>query len=151
MRHVLAPRARIQHMTDSHANHDRDLYPNVPYEYGAVAARGSLVFTAGACPLDARGAIVDGGHRAQAVKAMENLETMLARYGARLDQVVKTTVFVVGDRDDLVTTWGVVAERFSPGRPPSTLLGVATLGFERQLVEIEAVAAIQAVESPGVA
>jgi hypothetical protein len=32
-----------------------------------------------------------------------------------------------------------VEEGFAPARPPSTLLGVAVLGYPGQLVEIEAV------------
>ena len=36
--------------------------------------------------------------------------------------------------------WRVVEESFAPARPPSTLLGVAALGYPGQLVEIEAVA-----------
>jgi len=129
-------------VADPSSNYDSNLYSEVPYEYGAIAAAGALLFTAGACPLNTRGEIVGDDHRAQAVISMENLGKMLARYGGRLDQVVKSTVYVVGDRDDLVAVWRVVEERFSPHRPPSTLLGVAALGFERQLVEIEAVAAI---------
>jgi hypothetical protein len=34
----------------------------------------------------------------------------------------------------------LVEERFAPARPPSTLLGVALLGYPGQLVEIEAIA-----------
>jgi hypothetical protein len=37
-----------------------------------------------------------------------------------------------------------VANRFAPRRPPSTLLGVAALGYTNQLVEIEAVATLEA-------
>jgi enamine deaminase RidA (YjgF/YER057c/UK114 family) len=36
----------------------------------------------------------------------------------------------------------VVEEAFAPARPPSTLLGVAILGYPDQLVEIEAIAVI---------
>jgi hypothetical protein len=38
-----------------------------------------------------------------------------------------------------VRVWRVVEEGFAPARPPSTLLGVAVLGYPGQLVEIEAV------------
>jgi len=34
----------------------------------------------------------------------------------------------------------VIAEAFGDARPPSTLLGVAMLGYAGQLVELEAVA-----------
>jgi len=46
------------------------------------------------------------------------------------------------DRADLLAAWSVVEEEFGTDGPPSTLLGVAALGYEGQLVEIEAVAAL---------
>jgi enamine deaminase RidA (YjgF/YER057c/UK114 family) len=39
-----------------------------------------------------------------------------------------------------VRVWDVVAARFGSAKPPSTLLGVAMLGYPDQLVEIEAIA-----------
>lgn len=38
--------------------------------------------------------------------------------------------------------WNVVHDAFGDHDVPSTLLGVAVLGYEDQLVEIEAIAAI---------
>ncbi len=40
------------------------------------------------------------------------------------------------------TAWDVVRARFGEHDPPSTLLGVAVLGYRNQLVEVEAVAAV---------
>ena len=119
-----------------------DLYRDAPYEYAAVAPAGSLVFTAGACPLDAAGAVVaPGDHRGQARQALENLRLVLESAGSGFERVLKTTVYVVAEeRADLVRTWEAVEEAFAPARPPSTLLGVALLGYPEQLVEIEAVA-----------
>jgi hypothetical protein len=45
-------------------------------------------------------------------------------------------------REDLVTAWHVVRERFGDHDAPSTLLGVAVLGYHDQLVEVEAVAVV---------
>jgi enamine deaminase RidA (YjgF/YER057c/UK114 family) len=57
--------------------------------------------------------------------------------------VARTTVYVVAStRDELVEVWEVVAARFAPHRPPSTLLGVALLGYPDQLVEVEAIAVV---------
>jgi enamine deaminase RidA (YjgF/YER057c/UK114 family) len=118
------------------------LYADAPYEYAAVAPDAALVFTAGACPLDEHGSVVaPGDHEAQTRQAVENLRTALEAAGSGFGQVLKTTVYVVAhDRSDLVRTWRVVEEAFGPTRPPSTLLGVAFLGYAEQLVEIEAVA-----------
>jgi enamine deaminase RidA (YjgF/YER057c/UK114 family) len=118
------------------------LYDGVPYAYASVAQPGALVFTAGACPLDENGAVVGAGDvPAQARQAMVNLVAALAAAGADLAGVLKTTVFVAsGDRANLVAAWDVVSAAFGEHDPPSTLLGVATLGYAGQLVEIEAVA-----------
>ncbi|ABP52809.1 RidA family protein [Salinispora tropica] len=105
-----------------------------------------LVFTAGACPLDADGrTVAPGDHAAQARQVMANLETALTAAGACLIDVVKTTVYVASaHQPDLVTVWQVVRDTFGDHDPPSTLLGVATLGYPEQLVEVEAVAAVSA-------
>jgi enamine deaminase RidA (YjgF/YER057c/UK114 family) len=124
-----------------------ELASSVPYAYAAVTPPGgSLVFTAGACPLDAAGAIVAPGDvRAQARQVMDNLRTALEAAGAGLRDVLKTTVYVATDRrEDLVVAWEVVRDRFGDHDPPSTLLGVAVLGYPDQLVEVEAVALVHA-------
>jgi enamine deaminase RidA (YjgF/YER057c/UK114 family) len=115
------------------------LYPGTPYEYTASAD--GLVFTAGACPLDPEGRVVSPGDlEAQAAQTVENLLEALAEAGARPDDLLKTTIYVVGEeRADLVRVWDVVSARL--GRIPSTLLGVSLLGYPDQLIEIEAVAA----------
>jgi enamine deaminase RidA (YjgF/YER057c/UK114 family) len=116
----------------------------VPYAYAAVTAPGSLVFTAGACPLDDAGDVVAVGDVAgQAEAVMANLVTALRASGAELTDVAKSTVYVASSRrEDLVAAWQVVRAAFGDHDAPSTLLGVAALGFPDQLVEVEAVAAL---------
>ena len=120
------------------------LYAGAPYAYASVAPPGSLIFTAGACPLDDNGHVVGADDiQAQASLAMANLGTALAAAGATLRDVLKTTVFVASARQaDLVTAWEVIRAAFGDHDAPSTLLGVSVLGYPDQLVEIEAVAAI---------
>jgi enamine deaminase RidA (YjgF/YER057c/UK114 family) len=113
-----------------------------PYEYAAIAPEARLVFTAGACPLDAAGKVVaPGDFEAQAAQAIDNLFAILAAASSSPELVLKTTVYVVAsDRSELVRVWDVVAAGFGSAKPPSTLLCVAMLGYPGQLVEIEAVA-----------
>ncbi|WP_091107887.1 RidA family protein [Micromonospora citrea] len=116
------------------------------YAYAATVEPPSrLVLTAGACPLDAEGrTVAPGDPVGQARQVMANLETALAAAGARLADVVKTTVYVASSRQaDLVAVWEVVRDAFGDHEPPSTLLGVAVLGYDDQLVEVEAVAAVR--------
>ena len=118
------------------------LTETVPYAYAAVTLSGRLVFTAGACPLDQDGAVVSPGDDvAQAQQVMANLAVALGAAGAGLIDVAKTTVYVASSsRTDLVTAWQVIRNAFGDHDAPSTLLGVAALGYPGQLVEVEAVA-----------
>jgi enamine deaminase RidA (YjgF/YER057c/UK114 family) len=122
------------------------LAERAPYAYAAVTGPATrLVFTAGACPLDAAGETVAVGDVAgQAEQVMANLVVALAAAGANLQDVVKTTVYVATtQREELVAAWDVVRRAFGEHDAPSTLLGVSVLGYRNQLVEVEAVAALR--------
>jgi enamine deaminase RidA (YjgF/YER057c/UK114 family) len=120
-----------------------ELYGGVPYAYASVAAPGTLVFTAGACPIDRGGNIAgEGDIEAQARQVIANLAVALRAAGAGLSDVLKTTVYVASaDRADLVAAWNVIRAAFGEDDAPSTLLGVTVLGYPGQLVEVEAIAA----------
>jgi enamine deaminase RidA (YjgF/YER057c/UK114 family) len=113
------------------------------YRHYAVASGTRLVFTAGAVPLDPTGELVGSGdYRAQTDQVLANLLAALKAAGARPEHVVKTTVYVVGEgREPKVAVWDVV-QRSELAAAPSTLVGVAGLGYSGQLVEIDAVAVI---------
>ncbi len=119
------------------------LFPDAPYAYAATSPDSSLVFTAGACPLDEHGTVTTPGDiAAQTRQALANLRIALEESRATFRDVVKTTVYVASnDRADLVTAWHEVAAAFGDHDAPSTLLGVTVLGYPDQLVEIEAIAA----------
>jgi enamine deaminase RidA (YjgF/YER057c/UK114 family) len=119
------------------------LYRGVPYDYAAVAPPGAVLFTAGACPLDRDGRVVaPGDHGEQARRALANLLAVLDDHHAGPEHLVRTTIYVVGGRDDLVRAWESVSTGLAPHRPPSTLVGVAVLGYPDQLVEIDGIAAL---------
>jgi enamine deaminase RidA (YjgF/YER057c/UK114 family) len=121
-----------------------------PYAYAAVSDPGRMAFTAGACPVDADGNTVSVGDVAgQARQVMANLEAALEGAGARLGDVLKTTVYVAtSDRADLVAARDVVREAFGGHEAPSTLVGVTVLGRPDQLVEVEAVAVLDSWREP---
>jgi enamine deaminase RidA (YjgF/YER057c/UK114 family) len=113
------------------------------YSHVAIARGDTLVFTAGAVPLDADGNVVgEGDAVAQAHRVIANLLTQLGAAGAGPTEVVKTTIYVAGESHEAqVDVWEVV--RASPiGSAPSTLVGVPILGYRGQLVEIEAIAVL---------
>jgi enamine deaminase RidA (YjgF/YER057c/UK114 family) len=123
-----------------------DLSDRAPYAPASVVGPGSLVFTAGACPLDADGVVRPVGDLVgQAELALGNLVSALTAAGASLTDVAKSTVYVATDRrEDLVAVWDVVVQVFGDHDPPSTLLAVPVLGYRDQLVEVEAIAATSA-------
>jgi len=106
----------------------------------AVIPSGSLVWTSGQVGLRADGSLAADDLEGQARQVFENLGLALRAGGADWPDVVKLTLYVVGDadldalrrvRDDFVDTT----------RPPtSTLLRVAGLARPELLVEVEAVA-----------
>ncbi|MDF2555256.1 MAG: RidA family protein [Microbacterium sp.] len=118
---------------------------DAPYAYAATAPAGSrLIFLAGACPLDGDGTTVaPGDYAAQAARCVETLKEALDVAGATLTDVISTRVLVASSAQaDLVTAWDVVHAAFGSHDVPSTLLGVTVLGYDDQLVEIEAIAAV---------
>jgi enamine deaminase RidA (YjgF/YER057c/UK114 family) len=118
------------------------LFAPPDYAHVAVAPAGGVAYTAGAVPLDAAGELVGpGDYAAQARQTLANLEAQLATAGATPDDALRTTVYVVGDRAALRAVWDVVRTSAFAGAA-STLVGVTVLGYEGQLVEIEAIAAL---------
>lgn len=119
------------------------LAPPPGYSHVAIARGGTMVFTAGAVPLDREGNVVGPGDPvAQAERVIANLLAALEAGGASAGDVAKTTVYVAGaDHATQSDVWQVV--RGSPiGRAPSTLVGVPILGYRGQIVEIEAIAIV---------
>ena len=115
------------------------------YAYAATAPAGTrFVFMAGACPLADDGSTVGvGDFRAQAARCVETLTTALAAAELSLEHVIQTRVLVASTRQqDLVDAWEVVRDAFGAHDVPSTLMGVTVLGYDDQLVEIEAIAAV---------
>ncbi|NLS10516.1 RidA family protein [Nesterenkonia sp. MY13] len=113
------------------------------YAYAAVVpADAELVFMAGSCPLKVDGSTAAvGDYAGQAAKCVENLRTALDEAGADLQHVISTRVLVASSRQaDLVAAWEVVRDAFGSHDVPSTLMGVTVLGYDDQLVEVEAVA-----------
>lgn len=116
------------------------------YAYAATAPSDArLIFLAGSCPLNADGTTAAvGDYAGQAAKAVDNMTSALAESGASIEDVISTRVLVVSSRQaDLVAAWEVVRDVFGDHDVPSTLMGVTALGYDDQLVEVEAIAAVR--------
>jgi enamine deaminase RidA (YjgF/YER057c/UK114 family) len=116
------------------------------YHHVTIVPAGRLAFLAGQCPLDPDGTLVgDGDALAQADQVARNALAVLAAAGARPDQVVRSTIYVVSpDTTVLAAVWRRLNDSdLGPAfGTASTLLGVASLGFTGQLVELDLTAAL---------
>lgn len=119
---------------------------SVDYAYaGRIPSGMDLLFLAGSCPINKNGEVPSlSDYELQAKLCVENLKEALKDCGATLEDVVYTRVIVAShDQSDLVTAWEAIRKKFGNHDVPSTLSGVTVLGYTNQLVEIEAVAAVE--------
>lgn len=125
--------------------HSKNLAP-VDYAYaGRVSSGMDLLFLAGACPINRDGEVPYlNDYELQAKLCVENLKEALKDCGATLEDISYTRVIVASQNQaDLVTAWESIRKEFGDHDVPSTLSGVTVLGYTNQLVEIEAVAAVE--------
>jgi 2-iminobutanoate/2-iminopropanoate deaminase len=109
--------------------------------YSQAVKVGPLLFCSGQIPLDAAGNKIVGGSAAKETEqVLQNLQAVLEAAGARMDQVVKTTVFMT-DLNDF-KFMNQVYEKFFPGVPPArSTVQVMKLPRDAK-IEIEAIAVI---------
>lgn len=120
-------------------SHLHDPTPN-GYSTAVIApASGRLAFISGQGGQDPTGALASD-FATQVEQAYANLAAVLEALGARPDQVVKLTVFVV-DHD--MSKLGVLTENvtrmFGAKLPAQTLVPVPKLAIDPMLFEVEAV------------
>ena len=110
-----------------------------PYEthigFSRGARAGSVVAVSGTAPVWPDGH-VDADPAAQARRCWEIALTALAELGGRLDEVIRTRMYVVS-ADDADAVGSVHGEVFGQIRPASTMVVVAGLLDPRWLVEVE--------------
>lgn len=109
-----------------------------PYSQG-IAASGTAVFVSGQIPINpATGTIAGAEIEVQARQSLKNVEAVLAAAGAKLSNVVKTTVFLT-DMNDFAAMNSVYTEFFTENCPARSAVQVARLPKDVK-VEIEAIA-----------
>lgn len=109
--------------------------------YSHASRSGNLVYTSGQIPVDPdTGALVEDEIEAQTRQALANLKTVLASESLTLDNVVKTTVFII-DMAEFPKLNAIYAEYFGDHKPARSTIQVAALPLGCR-VEIEAIAEI---------
>ncbi|WP_181706411.1 RidA family protein [Chthonobacter rhizosphaerae] len=98
---------------------------------------GDFVYVSGQVPVGPDGTVVAGGIVPQTRQVLENVKAALALAGARLEDVVKTTVWLEDARD--FGAFNTVYATYFPSEPPARTTVESRLMIDIK-IEIEAVA-----------
>ena len=115
------------------------------YSHAAKIGSGTVLFVAGQVALDANGNLVGSGDvRAQSQQVFKNLQAVVEAAGGKFRDIVKLNIYIV-DVSKLADYREVRDRYIDVNNPPtSTVVPVAALFRPEFLIEIEAVAALQA-------
>lgn len=125
-----------------------EYHPSAPLDgqqmpFSEAVRAGDTLYLAGQIGnLPGKRQLVPGGIGPEARQAMENIQAVLKRHGASLDQVVKCTVFLA-DIKDWPAFNEVYVQFFKQNLPARSALGASGLALGAR-VEVECIACVPA-------
>ena len=109
--------------------------------YSQAIACGDSLFTSGQIGLDPEtGAVVEGGVKEQAERALQNLLAIIEEAGSTADKIVKTTCFLADMTD--FAAFNEVYAAYIPNAPARSCVAVRELP-KSLLCEIEAIVSLK--------
>lgn len=109
--------------------------------YSQAIACGDFLFTSGQIGLDPEtGAVVEGGIKEQAERALQNLIAIIEEAGSSADKIVKTTCFLADMAD--FAAFNEVYAAYIPNAPARSCVAVRELP-KSLLCEVEAIVSLK--------
>lgn len=115
-----------------------DKAPSAIGPYSQAIEVNGMVYTSGVIPVDPATGTIAEGVEAQANQAFQNLGNLIEASGAKVEHIVKTTVFIK-EMNDFATINGIYKKYFKEPFPARSCVEVARLPKD-VLLEVEAIA-----------
>lgn len=106
--------------------------------YSQAIQSGNLLFISGQLGLDSTGNLIAEDVAAQTRQALENIKLIIEAAGFKMDDIVKTTIYL-RDLNDFTIVNNIYSEYFQPPYPARACVQVSKLPKDGK-VEIEAIA-----------
>ncbi|MBX4264510.1 RidA family protein [Clostridium estertheticum] len=118
---------------------ETSLCPKAIGPYSQAVITGNFMFASGQIGIDPEnGYIVEGGIEAQTMRVMENIKHLLGAAEFKLEDVVKTDVFIT-DMDNFNIVNKIYSEYFKKNEPARSCIAIKGLP-KGALIEIEIIA-----------